>query len=128
MTLTAAPATEAPIETPAPVPVESPKPLKLSEAMRLGSLVTKQAFNSWHSVDERGEDMMCALSTAWYALTGHKSPSAVDSELVRLLDGRLVEHPVRRENYGLSEVIIDLNDRSRWSRTQIADWLESIGL
>lgn len=39
-----------------------------------------------------------------------------------------VLHPVSGEKDVLCNVIADLNDNERWSREQIADWLESHGL
>jgi hypothetical protein len=108
-------------------PVETVKPLKLSEALRLGSMGTKQ-HRGWHKVDADGNDLMCAMSTAWYALTGHKGNDANGTPLHTLLEGKVVEHPVGGSQMSLAGTIIDLNDQHRWTRPQIADWLESIGL
>lgn len=107
-----------------PLPLETPKPLKLSEALRLGAMGTKQAFGNWTDAD----GAMCAMSTAWYALTGHEEHDAQSTQLVRLLDGRRVTNPETGHDHSLTAVIIDLNDDKKWPRHKIADWLESIGL
>ena len=121
--LTVTPTTEAP----APA-TETTKPLKLSEAIRLGAMATKQAHGSWADVDADGEASMCAMSTAWYALTGHQQHTAESSQLVRLLDGRNVTVPPTGQVMPLSSAIIELNDTHRWTRGRIADWLEGLGL
>lgn len=115
------------IETPAPG-TETTKPLKLSEAIRLGAMATKQAHGRWSGVDDDDETSMCAMSTAWYALTGHQQHTAESSQLVRLLDGRNVTVPPTGQVMPLSSAIIELNDSHRWTRGQIADWLEGLGL
>jgi hypothetical protein len=109
-------------------PVEERKPLKLSEALRLGSMGTKQARGTWHKVDADGNDLMCALSTAWYALTGEKEHDAQSSALQKMLAGTIVSNPVSGVSMQLDSAIIELNDHSGWNRGQIADWLEGLGL
>lgn len=123
-TITADPITVPLVE----VPVETAKPLKLSEALRLGAMGTKQSYGSWHDTDAEGNDMMCALSTAWYALTGHKGNDASGSPLADLLSDKQVRHPVEGGHSDIMSVVINLNDTHRWTRPAIADWLESIGL
>jgi hypothetical protein len=88
-TTTEYPQTEILTET----PVETRKPMKLSEALRLGSMATKQSHGSWHTKVD-GEDHMCAISTAWFALTGEKEYDAQSSKLQRMLAGRVVTHPL----------------------------------
>jgi len=39
-----------------------------------------------------------------------------------------VTHPVTKGVYRLSAVIMDLNDTHRWTREQIADWLETLDI
>lgn len=114
-------------EAPAPT-IETTNPLKLSEAIRLGAMATKQAHGRWAAVCGEGEVAMCAMSTAWYALTGHQEHTAESSHLVRLLDGRNVTVPTTGQVMSLSSAIIELNDTHRWTRGRIADWLEGLGL
>jgi hypothetical protein len=107
------------------LPLEAPpRPLKLSEAMRLGSIATTPTESGW--TDKDGGT--CAMSAAWYALTGGSDNDANHSPLVSLLDQARVPHPTHGGVQNLTSIIIDLHDAKKWSRTQTADWLESIGL
>jgi hypothetical protein len=125
-----APTTEVPLRE-APDPVEVVKPLKLSEAIRLGSMGTAQA-STWYDegvdADGKPQHQMCAISTAWYALTGHAEQSGESSELHHMLRHSSVVHPVNGQVWSLDSAIIDLNDQCDWTRPQIADWLEGMGL
>ena len=123
--------TEAPVREPdtetveLPVPIEAPpKPLKLSEAMRLGSIATTPTESGWTD----GKGGTCAMSAAWYALTGGSDNDASGTPLVSLLDTARVPHPLDGDVGNLTAIIIDLHDKRDWSRTQTADWLESLGL
>ena len=123
-TITEAPVREPDTET-VELPLEAPpKPLKLSEAMRLGSIATTPTESGWTD----GNGGTCAMSAAWYALTGGKDNDANDTPLVSLLETARVPHPIDGKVNNLTAVIIDLHDVKKWSRTQTADWLESIGL
>ena len=108
-------------------PIEERKPMKLSEAMRLGAMGTKQAFGSWHYLKD-GEDRMCAISTAWYALTGEKSHDGGNTPLHQMLEGVKVNSPVDGVEMSLASAIIGLNDNHHWGRDRIAGWLETQGL
>ena len=118
------PATEPAVE----LPLEAPKPLKLSEAMRLGSIATTQARGAWDHEDPASENgkAMCAMSTAWYALTGDSD--AHGTPLTDLLSNAIVVNPVTGQNEDLCDTIMELNDSHGWDRSRIADWLESLGL
>lgn len=123
--------TEAPVREPdtetveLPLPIEAPpKPLKLSEAMRLGSIATTPTEAGWTD----GKGGTCAMSAAWYALTGGKDNDANGTPLVHMLEGVQAAHPVTGQVANVSTVIIQLHDGDKWSRTQTADWLESLGL
>lgn len=39
-----------------------------------------------------------------------------------------VIHPVSRESNWLIDIIVDLNDRHKWTREAIADWLETLDI
>lgn len=112
------------------LPLEMPKPMKLSEAMRLGSIATTQAVGHWSKDDptSEGGHAMCAMSTAWYALTGGDGNDAMNTPLVQMLNDTSVAHPENGAIAPLSTTIMELNDAQEWSRTQIADWLETLGL
>jgi len=111
-------------------PIETLKPMKLSEAMRLGSISTAQAHGAWSAPGDNPEDApkMCAMSTAWYALTGHDGNDASGSALEDLLSKHNVNHPIGGRSTTVRAAIIDLNDLHKWTRLQIADWLAERGL
>lgn len=113
-------------------PQERRSPMKLSEAMRIGSMNTTQSFESWTGdEDDSGKATMCAISTAWYALTGERDNDGSASALHDLLKRTMVPHPVEdhaTNTYSVAEVIVNLNDSYQWTRPRIADWLESVGL
>jgi hypothetical protein len=122
MTVATPEITQTPVET---VQTETVKPLKLSEALRLGTMNTKQAYRTWKGPE--GE--MCAMSTAWYALTGGEGNSAAGTPLTHLLGAVSVQHPAKPGiTMDLKNTIMDLNDSYRWDRNRIADWLEGLGL
>ena len=122
-----APAVEAPVEAPR-APEDKPSPMKLSEALRIGSMNTVQAHGTWSKTSGKGGTaLMCAISTAWYALTGDDR-GAAGSELNLLLSTVTVTNPVTHQAAPLGAVIVHLNDSHKWSRAKIADWLEGLGL
>lgn len=110
---------------------ETNQPMKLSEAMRLGAMLNPQGFigdsdgtPAGHSASINGE-RTCALVAAQRAI-GHdglswtagwpwltKGPSTCPA------CGSETEH-------GPFITIIHLNDFHRWTREQIADWVQSI--
>lgn len=116
MTLTATPVTEAPA-TP-----ETTKPLKLSEAIRLGAMMTEQTFGEFGD-DER----TCAIGAAQKALG---LPVSAGGPLLHLLGDRSAEPPCEHGSlpWSVGALIIHLNDDDRWPREKIADWLEGLGL
>jgi len=56
------------------------------------------------------------------------TPKTNAYSLAQLLPGvnMLVSHPVDKVTSSLQEVIISLNDSFRWTREQIADWIETL--
>ena len=115
MTLTATPVTEAPA---AP---ETTKPLKLSEAIRLGAMMTEQTFGEFGD-DER----TCAIGAAQKALG---LPVSANGPLVNLLHDRSADAPCGHDDsWSVGALIVHLNDDDRWPREKIADWLEGLGL
>ena len=115
------------VDTLAPAEVERPgevlpasvppgrSPIRPSEALRYGSLFSEQAFGQ--AIDDNGG--LCAAATigevsddAWvFAIREPEEPCPVCAYPDR--PGYLVVH---------------LNDYHRWTRPQIADWLQSVGL
>jgi hypothetical protein len=120
------------IETPireAPAPVEPTTPLKLSEALRLGSLTTKQGFNR---LQGPAPDEFCAIGTIVHVLgmddVSGQIPARRHTQLHLGVSAacdcvRPSVHPST-----VWYVTEHLNDFHRWTREKIADWLESQGL
>jgi hypothetical protein len=114
--------------------------MKLSEAMRLGAMMTTQAFGQIET-----EDGTCALGAAIQAAgckscrvtnlsqglrTRPISPDAVAMELISIPNEwyALLKHDTACPACGLVQAtsiqIPHLNDDHRWTRERIADWLE----
>lgn len=122
-----------PAAPPAAKPAEPEKttPLKLSEAIRLGCLISKPVIND-HSFVREGQWYACALGAAYLALGGnentHDTRSSVQMkmrELTRVPVRMPCEH--RNRPMFLDSAIIHLNDMDLWSREDIADWVAKIG-
>lgn len=112
--------------------------MKLSEAIRLGSLLVPQCHGSLWDDEHR---LSCALGAACDAL-GIKECDTAGAELHALN----VEFPFleaeahcpacnviagkwrrfREKEYDTGDVIVHLNDDHKWSRRRIADWVQTI--
>jgi hypothetical protein len=117
------------IEAPSVAPVIEPtSPLRLSEALRLGSLTTRQGFGTLHGPDP---DQFCALGTIMYGLTGDVREIDSVRERTGLDDDACAPchciYVLDWRRQPLWYVIEHLNDAHEWTRPQIADWLESEG-
>lgn len=93
-------------------------PMLLHEAIRLGSMQFPQAFDG----DTTGEGR-CALAGAaevighaWWATLSERYPFLDD----------LAVNPATRLKSDVMSVIYRLNDVHKWSREQIADWVQPI--
>jgi hypothetical protein len=94
--------------------------MKLSEAIRLGSMMKPQAFGA-----TRDGDGSCALGTALDAV-GMTAAHYTDvmREWPHTMD--IVSNPVHGRQMMLMSAIRELNDCERWTRERIADFVESI--
>ena len=111
--------------------------MKLSEAIRLGSLTTHQTFGSvvsWNFDGHGGAHPVdtCALGAAAHAkglLGDFFDPLPIDYDRIHLsfptLD-LLVKDPFLGRTRRVNQIIIDLNDSHKWSREQIANWVEGV--
>jgi hypothetical protein len=100
--------------TPAVAP-ETVTPLRPSEAMRLGCLIAPvQAFDTYMAGNSA-----CALGAV--ALAMGKNPLDV-------VFPDWSHCPACSEINGADSLVIHLNDEHRWSREDIATWLEGLGL
>ena len=120
--------TTATIATPVAPATEPTTPMKLSEAIRIGSLLTKPqrySYMRW----EGAKLYACALGAAAY-VHGARDGDAVWRWACDRGIGRLdAECPAcyRLPEPGVGTVQ-HLNDFHGWERPRIADWLEGIGL
>jgi hypothetical protein len=106
--------------------------VRLSDAIRLGAMTTRQAFNSYFVTDASGEvQKTCAIGAAAFAVGYVFTPGydCIPSVLRRwpILNTKQFD-PVEKRARILVSVIVDLNDEHHWSRGQIADWVATIEL
>ena len=95
--------------------------------MRLGSMLTTQAFGAFYYQNSAGLLAICAVGAAYEAIGHLKDPNPTEFSEFKLYVGCPV--PDCCPTYiGLCSVIVHLNDNinHRWSREQIADWVESV--
>lgn len=98
--------------------------MKLSTAIRIGSLTTKQAFMCWND----GNNGYCALGSALSALNKRVlrndeftySGSSNDFNCASART-QWLSYPIY-----LFCVVVRLNDIAFWDRQRIADWVEHI--
>jgi hypothetical protein len=88
---------------------------------------------------EKKSHLIYQMLQAWFPMTiqqefwvarehvREKGPKTT-SDFAMLLPGvdQMVKHPLTGEENVLYYIIIDLNDGQKWSRDQIADWIESL--
>jgi hypothetical protein len=114
--------------------------MRLSEAIRLGAMLRPQGFHDFIQDLGAGIVVSCALGAAAEAIGSSAvavfGPFADTDDLVGELDaafGTLLNTKRRgcpSKGCGVrrvtANVIAHLNDDHRWTREQIADWVESI--
>lgn len=114
---------------------------KLSDLMRQGSQLRPQAFRDYVQRGDEGEVCTCAIGAAYEAITGKLPPSQnedydacpmVNREIERetgiALGFYSTKNPVTHNWETLTGLISGLNDAHKWTREEIADWLEQEGL
>lgn len=106
--------------------------LKLSEAIRLGAMLKPQGYQLYQR-----NGASCALGAAMDAL-GIQAEEQMSSAFTEFATLRLCTHEVAEFPPGCSDecrwshpfrmgdLIVHLNDDHRWTREQIADWVETI--
>jgi hypothetical protein len=99
--------------------------MKLSEAIRLGALLKPQGFGMIFR-QKTGES--CAIGAALDAIG--RLPFATDESSAYRhwpILYRTIEHPIHYHlETDVLNAITDLNDEERWTREQIADWVDTI--
>ena len=100
--------------------------MKLSAAIRIGSMTTKQITGRFTD----GGNGRCALGAAVDAAGYNPHADSIDNvRMAHALFPELEEHVVHPEEemtYSLYHAIWTLNDFYRWPREKIADWVETI--
>jgi hypothetical protein len=121
---------------PLSIPEATPSPLRLSEALRLGSLISRPAKGHLY---RKAVDGYCAIGTIFLACGFDAAPVYDEDQQVaaapfnwdepRGLD-EMVTSPCEHMpgTRLVRRLIVHLNDKDDWTRPQIADWLESVGL
>lgn len=100
--------------------------MKLSEAIRLGAMSTKQAFNAYTREDGDGNIVAtCALSAAGYAV-GKFVATDEDFPVCRYITSPPADTLFSSSLDYVSGIIVNLNDLQLWSRERIADWVETV--
>ena len=108
--------------------------MRLSEAMRLGSMVVPPIRGP--IFDRTGGVICgaCAIGAAMYAAGSEEDRTrwmsyclVSDAESFWPWTRRRIAHPIRSEDYwDVLGIVIDLFEEYGWSREQIADWVESV--
>jgi hypothetical protein len=97
--------------------------MRLSQAIRLGAMLHPQAFGTTNWKNQR----TCALGAAGMAagvgckLNDIREAFPILDQQVNLIPGFRIATPTP-----LSNAIASLNDQPRWTREQIADWVETL--
>lgn len=98
--------------------------MKLSEAIRLGSMATEQQFG-WCGDLESGKT--CALGAVFVAVGENYTYEDMKAKLPLLAFTESAPCPqCGRCGDSSFATIPHLNDHHRWTREQIADWVETI--
>lgn len=103
---------------PSPIKVDKPeqlRPLKASEALRIGAAIRPQCFGQPFY-----DGASCAIGAIYEGLTGHYAKLNNWQPVYDYVASAIFPIEIRS--------IWFRNDTDRWSREQIADWLEGQGL
>jgi hypothetical protein len=98
--------------------------MKLSEAIRLGSMLKPQLTNALFISGGKSCALGAALDAIGQKVRDFDGFGAVEAAFPICLIR--IKHPNEPRTYDLDEVIADLNDNHGWTREQIADWVEAI--
>lgn len=107
----------------------SDKAKKLSDLMRIGAKAGNQLY--FNLMDENKNS--CAVGAIIIGAypdvrSGYGEAHFKWAELVdRFNTAKRIMNPVTGLHDSVTCVIIDLNNKNKWTREKIADWLESIG-
>lgn len=111
--------------------------LKPSQALRIGMQKSRRCEGHMYlSGGHQGHAQTCALGAIALGLGFTKEElingdNGEDNLYAGDIDSRLtkfVSHPVDGISDQICEIVIDLNDVQKWSRSRIGNWLKKIGL
>jgi hypothetical protein len=97
--------------------------MTLSEAIRLGSMLGPQIRGHLVGPDYSS----CAIGPAMIAVGYHNPPTGWEIEALFPITASIVRCPSCGDShFCLVGCIVHLNDAHRWTRGQIADWVETL--
>ena len=99
--------------------------MKLYEAIRLGSMLHPQGFGVGRRYVGGVVTKTCALGAAMEAL-GNTEYNNLCKDLMSKKSMPCPIHSYNEFEYNICSIVVHLNDHHRWTRPQIADWLEPI--
>lgn len=107
--------------------------MKLSEAIREGAKLRPQGFGGFVTLDSNNVTCTCVIAAAFEALTG-KLPDINRDRIIETVAQKTgvpyrveIVHPVFNYQTNPYHAAYALNDNERWTREQIAAWLEGQG-
>jgi hypothetical protein len=120
---------EAPVAPAAEPTVEPVSPLRLSEALRLGSIGTRQGYGQLINKD----GALCAVGTILRGFGWDDNDIWSPREPAPPALTHLTAEPCPACAFGFRHMyveaaVVHLNDYHHWTRSEIADWLEGRGL
>ena len=106
------------------------KNIKLSELIEIGSRKTGPLTHAYVEKYVSSNKLLinwnaCALGAAKIAQLGELTED-IDVKGLPSVRER-IKHPISQNIMAIKNIVIDLNDEYKWSRSQIAFWLKSIG-
>lgn len=90
-----------------------------------------QGYSLYFGVNMDEQICSCALGAAYEAITGRIAANSLEVNEKFLFSGyeldKYLLHPETLLIDNLHHIITNLNDEYKWTREQIADWVESLG-
>ena len=99
--------------------------MKLSEAIILGSVSTIQRFDDQSVNKEQG---LCVIQTALHAIGSFHPPDIYNDlwDIWPWVTKEEVIHPITGQLSSITRIMYTLNDRYKWPRPRIAEWIKTI--
>lgn len=104
--------------------------MKLSEAIREGAKLRPMGYVSYFPMNNKGELCSCAFGAAYEALMAN-TDYVYFNKLEAMVGVDTVEaqlkSPLNDGVYSLFTVVTDMNDSHKYTREEIADYIEQFG-